>query len=74
MEDKNITIPSEFVDICPIQDKDFHNEMSMLVNEPMFRHIVKMIAPGYSFTQLRLLLLSLNSAQGDEAGGGRTSQ
>ena len=61
MEDKNITIPSEFVDICPIQDKDFHNEMSMLVNEPMFRHIVKMIAPGYSFTQLRLLLLSLNS-------------
>ena len=63
MEDKNITIPSEFVDICPIQDKDFHNEMSMLVNEPMFRHIVKMIAPEYSFTKIRLLLLSLNSKQ-----------
>ncbi len=63
MKDKNITIPSEFVDICPIQDKDFHNEMSMLVNEPMFRHIVKMIAPDYSFTKIRLLLLSLNSKQ-----------
>ena len=63
MEDKNLTIPSEFVDICPIQDKDFHNEMSMLVNEPMFRHIVKMIAPEYSFTKIRLLLLSLNSKQ-----------
>jgi len=63
MEDKNITIPSEFVDICPIQDKDFHNEMSMLVNEPMFRHIVKMIAPDKSFTKIRLLLLSLNSKE-----------
>lgn len=63
MENKNNTIPSEFVDICPIQDKDFHNEMSMLVNEPMFRHIVKMIAPDYSFTKIRLLLLSLNSKQ-----------
>ena len=63
MENKNSTIPSEFVDICPIQDKDFHNEMSMLVNEPMFRHIVKMIAPDYSFTKIRLLLLSLNSKQ-----------
>ena len=61
MEDKTIAMPAEFVDICPIQDKDFHNEMSMLVNEPMFRHIVKMIAPDYSFTQLRMLLLSLNS-------------
>ena len=63
MEDLNITIPNEFVDICPIQDKDFHNEMSMLVNEPMFRHIVKMIAPEYGFTKIRLLLLSLNSKQ-----------
>lgn len=61
MEGKNITMPAEFADICPIQDKDFHNEMSMLVSEPMFRHIVKMIAPDYSFTQLRMLLLSLNS-------------
>ena len=63
MEDLSITIPNEFVDICPIQDKDFHNEMSMLVNEPMFRHIVKMIAPEYGFTKIRLLLLSLNYKQ-----------
>jgi len=64
MEDKNIIMPAEFVDICPIQDKDFHNEMSMLVNEPMFRHIVKMIAPpDFGFTKVKMLLLSLNSKQ-----------
>lgn len=56
-------MPAEFVDICPIQDKDFHNEMSMLVNEPMFRHIVKMIAPEMGYTKVKMLLLSLNSKQ-----------
>ena len=61
MESSNIIMPAEFVDICPIQDKDFHNEMSMLVNEPMFRHIVKMIAPEMSYTKVKMLLLSLNS-------------
>ena len=61
MEEKNIAMPAEFIDICPIQDKDFHNEMSMLVNEPMFRHIVKMIAPEMGYTKVKMLLLSLNS-------------
>lgn len=56
-------MPAEFIDICPIQDRDFHNEMSMLVNEPMFRHIVKMIAPDLGFTKVKMLLLSLNSKQ-----------
>lgn len=63
METNKIAMPAEFVDICPIQDKDFHNEMSMLVNEPMFRHIVKMIAPDYGYTKVKMLLLSLNSKQ-----------
>ncbi len=61
MESNYIAMPAEFVDICPIQDKDFHNEMSMLVNEPMFRHIVKMIAPDMGYTKVKMLLLSLNS-------------
>ena len=43
MENENIIIPSEFADICPIQDKDFHNEMSILVNEPMFKQIAQII-------------------------------
>ena len=63
METDKTTMPAEFVDICPIQDKDFHNEMSMLVNEPMFRHIVKMIAPELGYTKVKMLLLSLNSKQ-----------
>lgn len=36
MEDENIITPSEFSDICPIADKDFHNEMSILVQEQDF--------------------------------------
>lgn len=63
METDKIAMPAEFIDICPIQDRDFHNEMSMLVNEPMFRHIVKMIAPDLGFTKVKMLLLSLNSKQ-----------
>ena len=63
METDKLAMPAEFIDICPIQDRDFHNEMSMLVNEPMFRHIVKMIAPDLGFTKVKMLLLSLNSKQ-----------
>ncbi len=61
MENENILIPSEYADICPIQDKDFHNEMSMLVSEPMFKQIVQLVMPEYNYTQLKMLLLSLNS-------------
>ena len=61
MENENIIIPSEYADICPIQDKDFHNEMSILVNEPMFKQIAQIVMPQYNYTQLKMLLLSLNS-------------
>ncbi len=61
MENENIIIPSEYADICPIQDKDFHNEMSILVNEPMFKHIAQIVMPQYNYTQFKMLLLSLNS-------------
>ncbi len=61
MENENIIIPSEYADICPIQDKDFHNEMSILVNEPMFKQIAQIVMPQYNYTQFKMLLLSLNS-------------
>ncbi len=61
MRKEEIAIPVEFSDICPIADKDFHNEMSILVEEPAFQGILKMIAPQYKFSDLRRILLSLNS-------------
>lgn len=61
MVKEEILTPVEFADICPIADKDFHNEMSILVEEPAFQKIVSMIAPQYTFSQLKKILLSLNS-------------
>lgn len=61
MEKTNIEIPQEFCDICPIQDKDFHNEMTLLVQEPGFRHIVQMVMPEMKFSQVKAMLLSLNT-------------
>lgn len=61
MEKEKIMTPVEFADICPIADKDFHNEMSILVEEPAFQKILGMIAPQYTFSQLKKILLSLNS-------------
>ncbi|MBR1543494.1 MAG: 1-acyl-sn-glycerol-3-phosphate acyltransferase [Muribaculaceae bacterium] len=58
-----MVIPQEFSDICPIEDKDFHNEMTLLVQEPGFRHIVNMVMPEAKYSQLKPLLLSLNTKQ-----------
>ena len=44
MEKENLVIPAEFADICPISDKDFHNEMSILVEKPMFQQVVKFVS------------------------------
>ena len=63
MEDEKLMVPSEFADICPIEDKDFHNEMSMLVNEPMFEHVASVVMPEYNYSQLKIMLLSLNSKE-----------
>ena len=63
MEDEKLIIPSEYADICPIEDKDFHNEMSMLVNEPMFEHVASVVMPEYNYRQLKIMLLSLNSKE-----------
>ncbi len=61
MDEKNIIVPAEYADICPIQDKDFHNEMSMLVQEPAFKHIVRLVVPDYKYSQFVRVLLSLNN-------------
>ncbi len=61
MENENIAMPAEFADICPIADKDFHNEMSILVEEPMFKQIVRMVMPDQKYSQLVRILLSLNT-------------
>lgn len=61
IKDKEIQVPVEFSDICPIADKDFHNEMSILVEEPEFQSILSMIAPQYTFSQIKKQLLSLNT-------------
>ncbi len=61
MEDENVKMPMEYSDICPIADKDFHNEMTILVQEPMFQQIVGVLLPDYKYSQLKHVLLSLNS-------------
>lgn len=61
MEKERVATPMEFADICPIPDKDFHNEMSILVQEPAFQAILARIVPQYTFSQFKKMLLSLNS-------------
>ena len=63
MEDNEIKIPAEFADIAPISDKEFHNEMSILVEEPMFKHVIRMVLPDYKYNQLKHILLALNTKQ-----------
>ncbi len=63
MENEKIITPAEFSDICPIEDKDFHNEMTILVEEPMFKSIVQMVMPEFKYSDLVKVLLSLNSKQ-----------
>ncbi|MBR6247505.1 MAG: acyltransferase [Muribaculaceae bacterium] len=63
MEENKLVIPAEYADISPISDKDFHNAMSIMVEEPMFQHVVKMLLPNYKFSDLKHVLLSLNSKQ-----------
>ena len=61
MLDEKIAVPAEYNDICPIADKDFHNEMSILVQEPSFQRIVGMVLPNYKYSELKHVLLGLNS-------------
>lgn len=61
MLDEKVAVPAEYNDICPIADKDFHNEMSILVQEPSFQQVVGMVLPNYKYGELKHVLLSLNS-------------
>jgi len=61
IENENIQIPVEYKDICPIADKDFQTAMTILVQEPGFQKIVGMALPNYKYSQLKRVLLGLNS-------------
>lgn len=61
MEEEKVIMPAEYNDICPIADKDFHNEMSILVEEPAFQQIVGMVLPNYKYSELKHILLGLNT-------------
>ncbi len=63
MEDKNIITPAEYSDICPIEDKDFHNEMSIMLQEPLFRSVARVVMPDIKYSQLTRMLMSLNTKQ-----------
>lgn len=58
---ENIPIPVEYQDICPTADKDFQTEMSILVQEPGFQELVNMMLPNYKYSQLKRVLLGMNS-------------
>ena len=63
MEKENIAMPAEFADICPIQDKDFHNEMTILVEKPMFKQIVRFVMPDKKWSDVQKLLLNMNTKE-----------
>lgn len=59
--EKEIIVPAQFADICPIADKDFHNEMSILLQEPSFRPVVEAVLPEYKYSVLARMLQGINS-------------
>ena len=61
IENENIPIPVEYQDICPIPDKDFQTAMTILVQEPGFQNIVAMALPNYKYSELKHVLLGINS-------------
>lgn len=56
-----IDIPEEFLDICPVQDKYFSQNMESLVREPGFEHAIKYVMPDVDFEQFVKQLLSINT-------------
>lgn len=56
-----INIPEQFLDICPVQDKFFHQNMESLVREPGFEHAIKYIMPDVDFNTFVNQLLSINN-------------
>lgn len=61
MEEQKIVTPAEFRDICPLDDKDFQNAMSIMVQEPMFQRIISYVLPNYKYSELKHVLLGINS-------------
>ncbi len=61
LSENEITVPADLVEIAPISDKDFHNAMSIMVEEPEFQQVVSYVLPQYKYSQLKRVLLGLNS-------------
>ncbi|MCH5216618.1 MAG: acyltransferase [Muribaculaceae bacterium] len=56
-----MNIPEEFLDICPVQDRYFRENMESLVREPGFEHAVKYVMPDIDYDLFIKQLLATNS-------------
>ncbi|MEG1765846.1 MAG: acyltransferase [Muribaculaceae bacterium] len=61
MDCEEINIPEEFKDICPISDNEFHEKMSLLVDEPGFEHAVRYVMPDVNYSEFVNNLLKIQS-------------
>ncbi len=61
MDCEDIKVPEEFSDICPYDDKDFHKEMSLLVEEPGFEHAVRYVMPNVDYNAFSQQLLQITN-------------
>ena len=60
MDCEEIKVPEEFSDICPFSDKEFHSEMSQLVEEPGFKHAVTYVMPNIDYDKFCEQLLKID--------------
>lgn len=61
MISEEIKIPEEFADVCPFSDSEFHEQMSHLVEVPMFKSVVEYAMPGIDFESLKNKLLAIRT-------------
>ena len=61
MDCEEIKVPEEFSDICPFSDKEFHSEMSQLVEEPGFKHAVTYVMPNIDYDKFCEQLLKIDN-------------
>ena len=58
---KNIKVPEQFADISPIDDADVPRSLQFLVKEPMFKHLIKAMIPGFDFKAMAKQLAMLRT-------------
>lgn len=62
--DKNFplhTVPSEFSDIAPYDDHQYHGKLSRLVKEPGFEHAVRYVMPDVDYPEFVKQLLKVST-------------